>query len=106
MFLPVRADFPLTRFPAVTVLVCLVCLGVFLKQESDWSKFENAIARYCDGDRSRISKIVLQRVDAYKQASICGASPASSEHPAGRRQYATAGRTGHLEIVFRCVPVA
>ena len=72
MFLPVRADFPLTRFPAFTVLVCLVCLGVFLKQESDWRAFEHSIERYCDGDRSRISKIVLQRANAYKNASICG----------------------------------
>ena len=72
MFLPVRADFPLTRFPAVTVLVVLICGGVFFKQESDWSEFQHAIERYCDGERSRISEIVLARVDAYKQATICG----------------------------------
>ena len=72
MFLPVRADFPLTRFPAVTVFVCVLCLGVFAKQQSDWADFENSIGRYCDGERSRIDMMVLERVDNYKRARVCG----------------------------------
>jgi membrane associated rhomboid family serine protease len=72
MFLPVKADFPLSRFPVMTILVCVLCFGVFLKQESDWSKFEHAIERYCDGARSRIDQIVLQRVDTLKGSEICG----------------------------------
>ena len=72
MFLPVRADFPLARFPVFTVLICVICIGVFAKQQSDWSEFENSIARYCDGERSRIDEMVLQRVDAVRNASMCG----------------------------------
>ncbi len=56
----------------MTVLVCAVCFGVFAKQQSDWSEFENSIGRYCDGERSRIDKMVLARVDALKKASMCG----------------------------------
>ena len=56
----------------MTILVCVLCFGVFLKQESDWSKFEHAIERYCDGARSRIDQIVLQRVDTLKGSEICG----------------------------------
>ena len=56
----------------MTILVCVVCLGIFLKQESDWSNFEHAIERYCDGSRSRINQIVLQRVDELKSSQICG----------------------------------
>ena len=72
MFLPVRADYPLARFPILTVLVCLVCFGVFLKQDSDWAEFENSIEQYCDGERSRIDTMVLQRVNALKNATMCG----------------------------------
>ena len=72
MFLPARADFPLTRFPTLTVLVCLLCFGVFMKQQSDWSEFENSIERYCDGERSRIDQIVLERVDSFRNARMCG----------------------------------
>ena len=72
MFLPVRADFPLARFPILTVLVCVVCLGVFAKQQSDWSTFESSIERYCDGERSQIDRMILQRADAFKKARMCG----------------------------------
>jgi len=56
----------------MTILVCIVCFGVFLIQENNWSKFEHAIERYCDGSRSRINQIVLQRVDEFKNSRICG----------------------------------
>ena len=72
MFLPVRADFPLPGFPALTILVCIVCTAVFLKQQGDWKEFEFSIERYCDGSRSRIDSMVLQRVDRLTGAEICG----------------------------------
>ena len=43
-----------------------------MKQQSDWSEFENSIERYCDGERSRIDTMVLQRVNAFKNATMCG----------------------------------
>ena len=72
MILPLRADFSLPGFPVLTVLICIVCFAVFMKQSSDWDDFEHAIERYCDGDRSRIDEMVLQRVDTMQGARFCG----------------------------------
>lgn len=72
MFLPVKADFKLQRFPVLTVLVCVICAAVFLKQQSDWSDFEMAIARYCMKPQSRIEEMVLTRVDELRNATMCG----------------------------------
>lgn len=72
MFLPVKADFRLPHFPVLTVLVCVISAGVFLKQQSDWSDFDNAVARYCMKPQSRIEEIVLTRVDELKNATMCG----------------------------------
>ena len=72
MFLPVKADFKLPHFPVLTVLVCVICLGVFLKQQSDWSDFNHAIARYCLKPQSRIEEMVLGRVDELQNATMCG----------------------------------
>lgn len=72
MFLPIRADFPLPGFPVLTVLICVLCLGVFLKQQSDWTEFEYSIAQYCDGSRSRIDSMVMERVDTLKGSLGCG----------------------------------
>ena len=84
MFLPVKADFKLNRFPVLTVLVCVVCALVFFKQQSDRSDFEMAIARYCMKPQSRIEEMVMSRVDQLTNATMCGESMfhiAHSENP-------------------------
>jgi len=62
MFLPVKADFALPRFPILTVLICLICFGVFIKQQSDWKEFGLAIDRFCNASRSHIEQIVFERI--------------------------------------------
>lgn len=71
MFLPVKADFPLPRFPVLTVLVCLICAGVFFKQISDWNRFNSALERYCELDRSRIEQIVFTEIADLKRYGHC-----------------------------------
>lgn len=63
MFLPIKADFHLPRFPLLTVLVCLVCVGVFVKQQSDWQDFGVALGRYCNASRSHIDEIIFERIN-------------------------------------------
>ena len=72
MFLPVKADFPLPRFPILTILVCVICLGVFLKQQSDWREFGMAIDRFCNSSRSHIQQIVFDRIAASEGTNSCG----------------------------------
>lgn len=71
MIIPLKADFVLPRFPIVTVLVCLICSGVFLKQVSDWGDFEVAIDRYCDLDRSRLEDMVFSRIAELENYGHC-----------------------------------
>lgn len=72
MFLPVKADFALPRFPALTVLVCLICFGVFIKQQSDWKEFGMAIDRFCNSSRSHIEQIVFERIATSQHMDTCG----------------------------------
>lgn len=71
MFLPVKADFALPRIPILTILVCLVCIGVFLKQQSDWRDFGMAIDRFCNTDRSHIEQIVFDRIAVSQGTDSC-----------------------------------
>ena len=71
MFLPVKADFSLPRFPILTVLVCVVCLGVFLKQQSDWHDFGMAMERFCNASRTHLETIVFDRISASQEAAGC-----------------------------------
>ena len=72
MFLPVKADFTLPAWPVLTVLVCLVCFGVFLKQESDWRAFSLSVDRYCAKPQSHLKQMVMTRVDSLHKAEYCG----------------------------------
>jgi hypothetical protein len=71
MFLPVKANFQLPRFPILTVLICLICAGVFLKQQSDWHKFGVAMERYCSGSRSHIEAIIFERIGMAQGTDSC-----------------------------------
>ena len=71
MFVPIKADFPLPRFPFLTVLVCMVCSVVFFKQLHDWRDFNAAIERYCHLDRSRLESIVFSRIAELNEYGHC-----------------------------------
>ncbi len=71
MFLPIRADFNLPRFPILTVLVCLVCIGVFMKQQSDWQDFGSAMEKYCSTSRSHIDEIIFDRISEVLDTDKC-----------------------------------
>lgn len=71
MFLPVKPDFHLPRFPILTVLVCLICTGVFLKQQSDWHEFGMAMERFCGASRSHLETIVFDRIAASQGTDNC-----------------------------------
>ena len=72
MFLPIKADFKLPHWPVLTVLVCLICTAVFLKQESDWRAFSLSVERYCAKPQSHLTQMIMTRVAAYKDADFCG----------------------------------
>ena len=72
MFLPIKADFKLPHWPVLTVLVCLICAAVFMKQQSDWSDFGLAVERYCMKSQSRLTEMVMSRVDEVRGAQFCG----------------------------------
>ena len=72
MFIPVKADFKLQHWPVLTALVCLICLGVFLAQSSGWRDVDLAVQRYCMKPQSRITEIVMTRVNTLREAAHCG----------------------------------
>lgn len=72
MFLPIKADFPLPRFPIMTVLVCVICLGIFLKQQSDRHEFGMAMQRFCNASRSHIEEIIFERISVAQETNSCG----------------------------------
>lgn len=61
MFLPVKADFPLPRFPILTVIVCLICFGVHIKQQLGWHDHSVAVEQFCSEGRTNLERMILNR---------------------------------------------
>lgn len=73
MFVPVKADFPLPRFPALTLLVGVICIVVFTFQLSAWEKYYQDHMRYCAGqERSRLTQMVFNQIAAVNDVETCG----------------------------------
>lgn len=62
LFLPLKPNFPLRRVPWLTILVCVVCLAIFAKQQMDREEYAQAIYAHCDEQRSNIKKMVFRRI--------------------------------------------
>jgi membrane associated rhomboid family serine protease len=73
VFIPVKSDFPLPGFPALTLLVCVICGVVFAFQLSAWEKYGKDHMRYCAGlDRSRLTEMVFNQLAATQGTEHCG----------------------------------
>jgi membrane associated rhomboid family serine protease len=61
------------RFPALTVLVCGICIVVFAYQVNAWKRYSMDHMRYCAGqDRSRVTEMVFNQIAAVKNVGSCG----------------------------------
>lgn len=73
MFIPIKSDFPLPRFPALTLLVCAICIVVFTFQLGAWERYSKDHMRYCAGqERSRLTEMVFSQIAAVRDTGSCG----------------------------------
>jgi len=82
MFLPLKPDFRLHRFPWLTSAVCLVCALVFSGQLMDQHVYDEAVKRYCEMPRSRIQSMVFARIRQNNELLYCDDIPYILSHAA------------------------
>jgi len=71
MFLPIKPDFKLERFPTLTVAVCVICSLVFFGQLLSWHEYEEALGQYCDSPRSRIQEMIFEQIKTNNNLQYC-----------------------------------
>jgi membrane associated rhomboid family serine protease len=62
LFVPIKPNFPLRRVPWLTILISLICLAVFAKQQVDRVEYADAIYAHCDKQRSHFKEMVFKRI--------------------------------------------
>jgi len=73
MFFPYRARISLHRFPLLTVLVCLLCIGIYAAQFNNQRALVQAAGDFCDRDQERGFLQALTRVAGSAYARVCAA---------------------------------
>lgn len=73
MFFPYRARIALDRFPVLTVLVCLLCIGVFTAQFNNQLALHRAAAEFCEGENGLIFLHALKRISGSTEPWECSA---------------------------------
>ena len=71
MFVPVKPDFRLPRFPWATALVCVICVLVFSGQLTDEYNYNQSVERFCDMPRSRIETMVFEQIRDNHKLAYC-----------------------------------
>ena len=71
LFFPFRVDLNFNRFPLLTILVCLLSLLVYIKQESSFENIEKASTEYCEQVHERMFWLVIEKVYGERDTEAC-----------------------------------
>lgn len=71
LFFPFRVDLNFNRIPLVTILICVVCLFVFIKQEASFDEMQKAAKEYCQKDHERMFWLVIEKVYGERDTEAC-----------------------------------
>src|SRR5215831_8597114 len=63
LFVPYKADVELSRWPIMTLVVCAVCVWVFVRQVASAHAYESALDRYCNVEITRDERLALRYLD-------------------------------------------
>ena len=62
LFFPFRVDLNFNRIPLLTILACLVCIFIYIKQGASFDEMQKAANEYCQKDHDRNFWVVLNKV--------------------------------------------
>jgi membrane associated rhomboid family serine protease len=68
---PYRARIELHRIPVLTILVSVLCIGVFIAQSRNEGALSDAAVEHCDQEEGRGFRQALQRVAGSNDAQTC-----------------------------------
>lgn len=71
LFFPFRVDLNFNRIPLLTILICLVSIFVFIKQEASFDKMQNSANEFCQKKHERMFWLVIEKVYGERDTEAC-----------------------------------
>ena len=72
LFIPFKVDLDLHRFPFLTILICIACIGIFMQQQSNRVAIQDSVVTFCkkQSSDSRFG-LVLEKVQGKRSLGAC-----------------------------------
>ena len=71
LFFPFRVDLNFNRIPLLTILICVVCLFTYIRQEASFDDMQKASKEYCQKDHERMFWLVIEKVYGERDVEAC-----------------------------------
>ena len=71
LFFPFRVDLNFNRIPLLTILACLVCIFIYIKQEASFDEMQKAANEYCQQEHERMFWLVIEKVYGERDTEAC-----------------------------------
>lgn len=71
LFFPLRVDLNFNRIPLLTILICVVCLFVYMEQEASSTEMKKAAIKYCQKDHERMFWLVIEKIYGERDSEAC-----------------------------------
>lgn len=71
LFFPFRVDLNFNRIPLLTILICVVCLFTYIRQEASFDEMQKASKEYCQKDHERMFWLVIEKVYGERDVEAC-----------------------------------
>ena len=71
LFLPFKVDLDFNRLPVITVLICLICIVIYTKQESSFDEVRTSIAAFCANQNEYKFNLVVKKISGADSNENC-----------------------------------
>lgn len=71
LFIPYKFDLNLSRVPYLTIIVCLVCIGVYSQQYVNAGEFEKRSYYYCAANLSTVEQMAMEKTFGDASPGTC-----------------------------------
>jgi membrane associated rhomboid family serine protease len=71
LFIPYKFDLSLSKVPYLTILVCIVCIGVYTQQYLNEVEFEKKSLNYCAANLSSVERMAMEKTFSDSSPNAC-----------------------------------
>ena len=71
MFFPIKADLDLQKIPFFSIIICILCVAIYVAQEASYKETTSEITKFCNENQDLSFKLALKSMYGGSENSAC-----------------------------------